>query len=254
MIGLSYRIGNAYISATNPNDAEERINEILKRKESGFICVSNTYTVGLANKREDYNNVMSNALMCLPDGMPLVWMAKLWGFKDVERTSGPELFIKMVSNPNNGYRHYLLGDTDETLTLIQEKYPHANIVGYYSPSFVPLEEYDFEQLALKINKSGADIVWVSLKAPKQDFFSFKIFPMIQNKLCIGVGAAFRFATGEYRFPSKTAQKLGLTGVFLRKNKVALIIWNINQLLTISKWALVIIYERIRNEILCKKNK
>ncbi|MBR3855883.1 MAG: WecB/TagA/CpsF family glycosyltransferase [Bacteroidaceae bacterium] len=65
---------------------------------------------------------MHNALMCLPDGMPLVWMARLWGLKDVGRSAGPDLFTTMLQDEKSHIKHFLLGDTDETPKAISEKY------------------------------------------------------------------------------------------------------------------------------------
>lgn len=97
-----------------------------------------------------------------------------------------------------------------------QKYSKAQIVGTYSPPFLPLEKYDLEDMARRINESGANVVWFSLRSPKQDYLAQRLQTFLQNKLCIGVGAAFRFALGEYKHPNKTVQKLGLTGLFWRK--------------------------------------
>lgn len=211
-----YRIGKVYISATTPEEAEKRITQAALNGENGYICVSNMRTVVLANEDAEYCKVMNEAFMCLPDGMPLTWMARLWGRKEVNRTDGPDLFVSMLGKPENGIKHFLLGDTEETLASMKEKYAKANIVDTYSPPFKPLEEYDLQELADRINKSGANIVWVSLRAPKQDYLAQQLMSLLQGKLCIGVGAAFRFALGTYKHPNKVIQKMGLTGFFWRK--------------------------------------
>ena len=212
----TYRIGKVYISATNPKDAEDRLTQAALDGVNGYVCVSNVRTVYMANHDRDYCDLMNNAFMCTPDGMPLTWMARLWGRKDVQRTDGPNLFVSMLSKPESGVKHFLFGDTDETLMKMRQKFSDAQIVGVYSPPFLPLEEYDLQNMADKINASGANIVWFSLRSPKQDYLAQRLQPLLQNKLCIGVGAAFRFALGEYKHPNRTVQKLGLTGFFWRK--------------------------------------
>ena len=219
-----YRIGNTYITATNPDDAENCITKAALDGENGIVCISNMRTLVFANKHEKYRNLMNDAFMCTPDGTPLVWMARLWGLKEVKRTNGPDLFLSMLSKPESGITHFFLGDTDETLAAIKAKYPDAAIVGSYSPPFCGLDEYDYEAIARRVNESGANVVWISLRAPKQDFFSARLLPFLDGKMCIGVGAAFRFATGEIRHPSRLIQKLGLTGLVWRKNKIETL-WN-----------------------------
>lgn len=217
-----FRIGKTYISCTNIPDTKRRIAEAVNEGRNTYICVSNPRTVNYATKHEDYREVMANSFMNLPDAEPMLWAAKLWGLKKVKRTMGPMVFNEMLSEPESGLKHFLLGDTDETLEKITKKYreeTNANIVGSYSPPFCSLDEYDYEGMAKMINESGSDLVWVSMRAPKQDFFATRILPYLDKKICIGVGAAFRFTLGEYKMAPPIIKKLGLTGIYWgRKGK------------------------------------
>ena len=210
-----FRIGKTYISCTNIPDTKQRIAKAVKEGVNSYICVSNPRTVVYATRHQDYREVMSNSFMNLPDAEPMLWAAKLWGLKEVKRTMGPMVFKEMLSEPRSGLKHFLLGDTDETLEKITKKFrdeANANIVGMYSPPFCSLDEYDYEGMAKMINESGADLVWVSMRAPKQDFFATCILPYLDKKICIGVGAAFRFNLGEYRMANPIIKKIGLMGL------------------------------------------
>lgn len=240
----TYRIDKVSITVSNLSETVECINSAIKSGLSGYICVSNVYTVWLANRNRDYLSVMDNAMMCLPDGMPLIWLARLGGIKDAQRVNGPDLFMSMLNDEGSDLKHFLLGDTEDTLSALKQKFTHSKIVGTYSPPFCPLEQYDFQEMADRINNSSADVVWVSLKAPKQDFFSQTILPLLDNKICIGVGAAFRFALGEYNHPPKIARKLGLTGIYIRKNKWEIFKWDAKMSIQIMKWGIISIKNRI----------
>lgn len=210
-----YRIGKTFISITNPIDAQERIKASVEAGGGTYVCVSDPRTVDLAAKDPKYREVMANSLMNTPDGQPTLWAARLWGLKNVERTMGPILFQNMITNPSSGLKHYLLGDTEETLQKIVEKASASNalIVGHYSPPFCKLEEYDYAEIAKMINESGADLVWIAMRAPKQDYFAVNILPYLDRKVCIGVGAAFRFYLGEYKMAPPLIRKLGLMGIY-----------------------------------------
>ncbi len=214
-----YRIGKTSISVTSPNDTIQRIEKALENKMNTYICVSNPRTVVHANKHTDYLEVMHNSYMNLPDAEPIIWAARLWGLKNVKRTMGPYLFKDMLSKPSSGINHYLLGDTNETLdklkNLFLTKY-NSRIVGVHSPPFCSLDQYDYKHIANLINNSGANIVWLSLRSPKQDFFAVNLLPYLNNKICIGVGAAFRFNLGEYKMAPTIIKKLGLMGLFWGK--------------------------------------
>ena len=211
-----FRVGGTYISVTNPEDTKSRITQAVNEGLNGYICVSNPRTVTYATKHEDYRVVMENSLMNLPDAEPMPWAAKLWGLKEVQRTMGPMLFDDMLMDSGNGVKHFLLGDTDETLGKLKDKYREAKIVGVYSPPFCSIDEYDFPSIAQRINDSGADLVWISLRAPKQDFFAVRLQPYLDKKICIGVGAAFRFNLGEYKMAPPIIKKLGLMGLYWGK--------------------------------------
>lgn len=216
-----YRIGKTFISITSQKDAQARIAQTVKEGKNAYICVSDPRTVDLASKDDKYREVMENSMMNTPDGQPTLWAARLWGLKNVERTMGPILFQQMIENPRSGMKHFLLGDTEETLKSIVEKAAEkkAQIVGTYSPPFCKLEEYDYKGIAKMINDSGADIVWTAMRAPKQDYFNVNILPYLEKKVCIGVGAAFRFYLGEYKMAPPLIKKLGLMGLYWgRKGK------------------------------------
>lgn len=241
-----YRIGKVYISATSPSDAKERITRAVAEGMNDYICVSNVRTVAYANKHEEYCELMNNAFMCTPDGMPLVWMARLWGLKDVQRTVGPDLFTAMLNDKESGLKHFLLGDTEDTLAQMRAKYTDngSNIVGTYSPPFCELDEFDYAGIAKQINDSGANIVWLSLRAPKQDFFATRLLPHLDKKICIGVGAAFRFSLGQIKHPPKIFKKLGLTGIFWRKMSVKILILYVVMFLKIVMWGCSICISRM----------
>lgn len=210
-----YRIGKTFISITNIQDAQRQITQAVKEGKKGYICVSDPRTVDLASKDTNYRQVMANSMMNTPDGQPTLWAARLWGLKNVERTMGPILFQEMIENPKSGLKHFLLGDTDETLRAIVEKAKEKNslIVGVYSPPFCGLEEYDYAGIAKIIEESGADIVWTAMRAPKQDYLNVNLLPYLDKKICIGVGAAFRFYLGEYKMAPPIIRKLGLMGLY-----------------------------------------
>ncbi len=210
-----YRIGKTFISITSQRDAQARIAQAVEEGNNAYICVSDPRTVDLASRDEKYREVMANSMMNTPDGQPTLWAAKLWGLKNVERTMGPILFQQMIENPGNGLKHFLLGDTEETLQSIVDKAKEKNaiIVGTYSPPFYKIDDYDYEGMAQMINESGADIVWTAMRAPKQDYFNVNLLPHLDKKICIGVGAAFRFYLGEYKMAPPLIKKLGLMGLY-----------------------------------------
>lgn len=215
-----YRIGKVYISATNIEGIVKKVSEYIHKGITGYICVSNMRTTVVAYQVKEYAQVMKSSLMNIPDGTPLVWCARLWGIKDAQRTCGPDVFSAILEQKGEEYRHFFLGDTNETLNALRNKCVRdygTNVVGVYSPPFLPVEKYDIASMAKMINESGATIVWLSLRAPKQDYLAAKLEPHLNGKVIIGVGAAFRFLLGEYKAPKGFLQKIGLAGLLCLRN-------------------------------------
>lgn len=241
-----YRIGKTFISKTNPDNALENVLKAIKECKNTYICVCNMRSVKYGNEHEDYADVLNHSYMSVPDGQPLVWCARAWGLNDVRRTNGPDLFVKMLNDLDSGVKHFLLGDTDETLNAIKQKYPDSLITGAYSPPFSELDEFDYEDIANRINNTDANIVWVSLRAPKQDYFAARLLPLLDKKVVIGVGAAFRFAIGEYLHPNKIIQKLGLTGLFWRNRSFGQnVIWYTTMIFAEINYIAGIVWRRLK---------
>ena len=241
-----YRIGKVYVNITDPEKAKCQVKDVVAEKRGGYITLSDMRSVSYANKHPDYCEVLNNSTYTFTDGMPLIWLARLWGIKENRRTAGPILFTSLMEEKNNGLKHFMLGDTEETLSALKEKYPDADIINTFSPPFCKVDEFDYEGIAKMINDTDANIVWVALHAPKQDYFSARLAPLLTDgKVCVDVGAAFRFALGQYKMPPKYAQKIGIIGLFWRKFSFKLLWWYIVQFFNLLRWGGDILISRLK---------
>jgi len=217
-----YLVGRVPIAITNYDKSITLLHQTIVEGGKGFVCVTNMRTATFANEDDKYYKVTEGSLINVPDGTPLVWCGKWWGIKDVQRVCGPVLFEKMLADKTHGFKHFFLGDTDETLSALIEKCQKecgTEVVGSYSPPFKPLEEYDLKELAEIINTSGANVVWTSLRAPKQDYLGQMLVPYLKDGIVlIGVGAAFRAYLGELKVADGgVLQKAGLGGWAMRRS-------------------------------------
>ncbi len=243
-----YRIGKVYISRTNPTHAIESILKRIKDKGACYICVTNLRMIKYAGTDNDYQDVMHNSFMNLPDGTPLTWCGKLWGEKGIACTSGPSLFKTMLEQGNNGTKHFLLGDTQDVLDALKDKFTKeygTNIVGTFSPPFADVNEFDYQGISQMIKESEADIIWTAMRAPKQDYFNQHLCKHLNRGVCVGVGRAFRAALGEFTPVPKWAKKLGLSGIYMRrKSLIATLWWYFESTFYLAFYMLQIIFRRI----------
>ena len=242
-----FRVGKTYISITSFENTIDLLEKMARSGNNYQVVVSDFRSVCYATDNVDYRRIVCRGSLNIPDGMPLIWLSRLWGLKNLSRISGPELFISMLKRDQTGLKHYLLGDTEEVLERIVMKYQNGSetrISGWFSPPFQELNEFDYAGIAHRINESGANLVWISMTSPKQDFFASQIEPLLNGKVVIGVGAAFRYSIGTYKLPSVFLQKIGLTGLFIRKKSFWQLKWYIKHIVRLIHFSAQILYWRI----------
>lgn len=180
------------------------------------VHLANAYTIALADGDSDFRAVLTGAVANFPDGRPLEVLTK--GTRlPLHQVRGPALFGDVMDIGRQwGLRHYLLGSTDETLSRLcaelESRYPGVEIVGSSSPPFRALTAAELTAQDEAIRESGADIVWVGLGTPKQDFEVQRLANSIPT-LAIAVGAAFDFVAGTKREAPRWVRKLGLEWMF-----------------------------------------
>ena len=249
MDNTKFRIGNVYVSRTNPNDAIKRVTEAAIKGKGGYICVTNMRMIEYAHTTPEYNRLMERSMMNWPDGKPLSWCAKMYGLSDVQCTRGPSIFQEMLVNGDKKLKHFLFGDTKEVLDDIVNRYKDTcNIVGVYSPPFAPLDKYDLDEIERIICGSGANIVWSAMTAPKQDYFNQLMAARIPQIVFIGVGRAFRISIDKVKDAPKWAQKIGMGGVFIGRSKWYIRIWHyISRIVRLLWYFVVIFWRRMTNK-------
>ena len=251
MKNLQFRINTVLISKTNPSDTEARLTEAAVNQRGGYVCVTNLRMIKYAAKHPEYAELMRQSFMNLPDGVPLTWCGKAWGLKDIAVTNGPSTFHRMLSHGNNKLRHFLLGDTQETLDAIVKKYSKeygARIVGTYSPPFIDVKDFDYASIAKMVKDSGANIVWTAMTAPKQDEFGQLMHRHDPSILCIGVGRAFRLSIGSVHAAPSWAKKMGVGGFFMRRRKwYQTGWWYLVNTITVAKYITQILLWRLQGK-------
>ena len=101
-----------------------------------------------------------------------------------------------------GHSNFFYGDTQETLdqlmAQLKSRFPLLKIAGSISPPFRQLTEEE-EACDIKIiNESGADVLWVGLGLPKQDWWIHRNKNTLNVPVAAGVGASFKFLSGRVR--------------------------------------------------------
>ncbi|MBY0164637.1 WecB/TagA/CpsF family glycosyltransferase [Cytobacillus firmus] len=215
-----YNVGkiiNSNISTLSFKETVSAIETWISKKQKKYVCICNTQSLVTASNDITFEEVLNEAGLCTPDGMPLVWALKSYGYTEQERVDGPNLMLKLCElSIVKNYKIFLYGGTkatlDELTQTLLKQYDGIKIVGAHSPPFRQLTQEEDNEVMHMINSTGADIVFVSLGCPKQEYWMYHHRDRI-NGIMIGVGAAFDFITGRIKRPPLLFQRLGLEWLF-----------------------------------------
>ncbi|MDR0835951.1 MAG: WecB/TagA/CpsF family glycosyltransferase, partial [Tannerella sp.] len=116
---------------------------------------------------------------------------------DYENYTGSEIFHHLIQTGH--YRHFFLGSKTEILeglkkTLIEIN-PSLGEMQFETLPVRNVEDFDYQNIAKMINADNPDFIWVSLGAPKQEQFMNRLKPFLHRGVMFGVGAVFRFYSG-----------------------------------------------------------
>lgn len=206
------------VSAINMTQALAIIDEWIVRREAHYVCVTGVHGVMESQGDGSLRRIHNAAGLVTPDGMPLVWLSRLEGFRHVERVYGPDLMLALCERSvSEGYRHFLYGGAEgvpeRLATSLQRRSPGLEIVGTYSPPFRPLTEQEDEWIVQMINKANPDIIWVGLSTPKQERWMAAHVGRLTAPVLIGVGAAFDFHASLKKQAPRWMQRSGLEWFF-----------------------------------------
>lgn len=177
------------------------VRQVLEREEraAAYLCPSGAHGVIEAHKDPRFREILNGAAFNVADGMPIVRVSQLLGFRNAERAFGPDIMLAIVEDSAAfGVRHFFYGGRAGVAQQLGETLARRfgiDVAGSYCPPFRPLTAAEREEVIALINGSRADVVWVSLSTPKQERWIAELREHLRVKLICSVGAAFDYHTG-----------------------------------------------------------
>jgi N-acetylglucosaminyldiphosphoundecaprenol N-acetyl-beta-D-mannosaminyltransferase len=153
-----------------------------------------------ARRNSKLQRILNESVLNTPDGMPLVWLGKLFGYRNIERVYGPDLLRDVCAyGVSRGWKHFFYGAApgivEKLKETLEKKHPDIQIAGIYCPPFRPLTPEEEDALVEKVNISGADIFWIGISTPKQLYFMDQMRDLLDCKIICPVGYAFDVNAG-----------------------------------------------------------
>lgn len=175
----------------------ERIDEQINSNKPSYICVADGNVVSNVQNNVDYRKVINNSMFSICDsGWVPLYLRWIYGIHR-EQYCGPMIFKDLIQQGH--HRMFFMGTNQATLDSLREELtkwnPKVKDMTFYELPFKAVQDFDYKQIAEMVNEDGADIIWVALGAPKQDYFMSLLLPHLKRGVMLGVGAAFNFYSG-----------------------------------------------------------
>lgn len=213
------RILQTDVSRYNLSETVEEMSSAIKEGRRLRIAVTPVNCLLWARKNRQLNEIYNSADIVTADGVPVVWASRLLSSPIKGRVTGLDLLPAFSEiSARKKFSFFFLGAAEGVAEKLAERlkraYPGLNVAGTWSPPFrEQFSDEENREMIRKINRSGADVLWVSLTAPKQDLWIARHFDKLDVSVAIGVGAAFDVVAGNIPRAPGWMQRNGLEWLY-----------------------------------------
>jgi len=184
----------------------------IEKKQQIHHTVVNAGKMVLMQKDQQLFKSVVEADIINPDGMPLVWLSKLYGKPIPERVAGIDLMQNLVKIAfEKNYKVFFFGAKEEivkkVVEIYSEKYSKNIIAGYRNGYYDKEEE---ESIAVQIAESKANLLFVAISSPKKENFLYQYRDVLSDvNFIMGVGGSFDVVAGKVKRAPLWMQNSGL---------------------------------------------
>ena len=181
----------------------EKIESAIIAKDKGYVCVVDANVLTIAQKNLDFKEVLNHSLVNTCDGSSIAFLAGMIYKEDFRALNGPEIFSYYIEQ---NHSQLLLGSdhktSEEIKAILRQKGIDDSHISVLPLPFDTIENFDYIKISEYIKAVQPEIIWVSLGAPKQEFFMCRLLPFLESGIMFGIGAAFNFYIGKISLPTK----------------------------------------------------
>ena len=173
------------------DEAVARARDLMAERRAAYVVTPNPEIVMLCRDDPAAMQAVQGADLVLPDGIGVIYGAKLMAQMGQE---GKSVFL-LGAKP---------GVADAAAEKMRERFPGLVIAGTNDGYF-----QDDDPVVEKINAAQPDLLLVCLGAPKQELWMQRNAPRLRVGLMAGLGGSLDVFAGNVKRAPKLFQKLGL---------------------------------------------
>jgi N-acetylglucosaminyldiphosphoundecaprenol N-acetyl-beta-D-mannosaminyltransferase len=196
-----------------------RVLDALHAGHGGWVATLNVDICRAVRRNSELAELLGAASLTVPDGMPLIWAARMRGDPLPERVTGASLIFSLSeAAAASGRSIYLLGGApgvpERAAARLAEHYPGLVVAGTDAPPVGFDATADGVQAARdKVVAAAPAIVFVGLGFPKQERLITALAPVLPQTWFVACGAAIPFAAGAVPRAPEWMQQAGLEWLF-----------------------------------------
>ncbi|MDB5897353.1 MAG: hypothetical protein JWP22_3679 [Ramlibacter sp.] len=208
-------LGHARIHVTDFEQTVERILQLARASAPAMVVTPNADHLVLLETHAGLQAVYADADLVVPDGMPVIWASRLLRHRLKERVTGADLMPRLcAAAAEHQLRVYILGGMPGVADMAARRLiatnPGLQIAGTYSPPFgFEHDPAENDGIVAAIRKSGADLIFVGVGAPKQELWIHRHLGRFDKGVFLAVGAALDFCAGSARRAPRWMRASGL---------------------------------------------
>ncbi len=197
--------------------AEEAIDLLLRDAEerrTRHVVTSNLDFLRLARIDPEMHRIQLDADLVVADGMPLLWLSRLFGRPLKERVSGSDLVPRLAERARAaGLSVFAVGGApgvaERALQALSDRFPGLRVSGWVSPPVAPLLRMQVEEVRDRLLQANPHIVFVALGTPKQEKWIRLQHAEGGVGVTVGIGGSLDFLAGTQIRAPRVFQRLGL---------------------------------------------
>lgn len=214
--------------------AVDRIFGMLEERRPHSVYTPNSEIIMQAYQNAEFRALLNRADLLTADGIGVVYASRILHDPIPERAAGFDIATELLERiAESGHRLFLFGGkpgvAEQAQAELQEKYQFINIVGTHNGYFTPEEE---PAIVDRINRSGADIVFVCLGAPAQEKWIDRNMAKLRARVLMGIGGSLDVFAGNVERAPDVWCRLGLEWLYRLMKEP----WRFGRMLALPKFA------------------
>lgn len=187
--------------------------EAIESNQKSFWIAINPVKIYRAWHEPELLKLLRQTDVCICDGVGVSIASRILYGRSIKRITGCDLFYKLLSLASQKqWGVYLLGASAQSNAAaranMQKMYPDLRIVGYQDGYFE-----NSRKVIEGINASRADLLFVAMGSPKQEYWIWRHWPAMDVRFCMGIGGSLDIASGSIIRAPKVFRMTGTEFLF-----------------------------------------